>query len=536
MESAKKKDRSYQVIPTVMRYLAVVSALMIFYPVVLASETFLSGQTDLKVILLRFSVLLGCGFLGFFASMLFAWVKEKWNVPVAVLNIISIVSIALGGLAAYACCGFDITAPSAGGGAILDLRVVIMILLGMVVYLMGNIFYYRPYPQINTTTTLAWACGLHVAAILVVILISFVYNDLNAVMADAPEGEQIAKEFVVTGMQIGIMDASSIAYMMENGFTYSLSSFIPEFLLYIASFVVIRNQANIDRLMQRRKHKMEDLPKWVRTYNLGLTSIIMAIVCVLYLCKDWIITGIKWLSNIVGIAIFYVLMWVGNLFVPDSDIEFMDAVEEVVEEGEYVDMSATPGNNLTMFVGMFLVVLLIFGFIWLCIRFRVFHKIWNFLKSTGIALLHQIRHGKAPERKKDLGDQEYVDSETELGQDDRKRKKREDASAFKYWRQQYKQFLKLKDEAERYEKGYLLLTDYFKLRGIPLLDGDTANQINFKAIKSKKIEAFSGNAITEGYHLLCYADKGCNKEKLTVLEQALHRAYVDCRSLKVVGA
>ncbi len=503
---------------TVLRYLSVFAALMVFFPCILGTETYFQAFTDTKVVLLRFLLIEGCGFFGFFISMVLSAIQEKRKVPAPVINIICILLCAAPIFTVYA-----ITGPISA-----SYRTLCMMAFAAMAYFMGSVYYYRPYGMINTKATLAWLCGLHFLVIVIMLMLSFTYTH-NLVPADMPipEGVQLSEA------QIALMDTAATERILSVGFTYDLSMFVPEFLIYISIFGLTINQSHIDFLMERRKHKMEDLPKWVRSYNVWLTSSIMAVIGILFLCKEYIIAGIKWIAKMTGFLIVKLWNWFGSLFVHEEFEEFY--VPEAAETVEDFEVAVSQGGQRsTMIFSYFIVMMAIVAAIYFLCKYRVFQKIWAFLKTTGMTLLHRFKEGNGSYKPKMI-EQEFVDSESELDANTRKNRKKDGGSAFKQWRKAYKEFLKIKEQSARYEQGFLLLTDYFKLRGVPLQTGDTALQVEQKALKGKKIDQSVSNDITEGYHLLCYAEKGCDDSKLSVLEKALHKAYTDSKELKTVG-
>ncbi len=515
-EKALAKNK-IPVLVTALRYLSVFAALMVFFPLLVGTETYFQAITDTKVILLRFALVEGCGFLGFFTSMLLSAIQEKWKVPNPVVNIICILFCTAPVWGMYLACG-----PISE-----SYRTLCMMAFGGIAYFMGSVFYYRPYGQINTKVTLAWLCGLHFLVIVLLLMLSFTYTH-NIVPVDMPMPEGVQ----LSDAQIALMDKVATERILANGFSYDLSMFVPEFLIYISIFGLTANQSHIDYLMERRKHKMEDLPKWVRTYNFWLTSSIMAVIAVLFLCKDYIIAGIQWIAKITGFVIVKVMWWFGSLFVHEEFEEFYVPEVETAEDFEVIVSEG--GQRSTMIFSYFIVIMLLIAFIYVLFKFRVFQKLWTFLKTTGMTLLHRFKEGSGTYKPRMI-EQEFVDSETELDADTRKKRGKENGSAFKQWRKAYKEFLKIKEQDKRYEQGFSLLADYFKLRGVALKQGDTALQIESKAVKGKKLDETAGSEITEGYHLLCYAEKGNDAAKLSILEKALHKAYTDSKSLKTVG-
>lgn len=492
----------------VLRYLSVFAAMFVWFPLLLATETYFQALTNNQTVLIRFGLVIVCGFIGFFVSMLLSALTEKLKYPSQLNMVFCVLLCVIPAGFMYLCCGSSFA----------SYRTVCMMVYGVLAFWMGTRFYYRPYSKINTTVTLAWSCGLHVAVMLILMLVSFNYGH-NIVAADMPLSDTIT----ISAAQRTVLDPEALIRIPADGFQYDFSLFIPEFLIYIAIFGMVRNQSHIDFLMERRKHKIEDLPKWVRTYNMQLTSMILAVIAVLFLCKDWIIKGIKWMASTLGYLIVRGMDAFGRMFIHEEFEDlYVPEAEEAIEDFVIEESGAV--SNVTMIFSYIFVAVLIVTVVWLLVHFRVFSKLWRMLKES--------RHERV---KVEMVDNEYVDSETELDQNARKSRKNERASAYKQWRQQYKQFLKIKQEDRRYEQGFLLLTDYFRLRGVALSEGDTAMQVNQKVVKSKKLDQRVGDDIVEGYHLLCYAGKGCTKEKLTVLEGALQKAYTDSRALKVVG-
>ncbi len=494
----------------VLRYLSIFSSMFVLFPPLVATETYLYGGYHESVILLRFLALAVCGFFGFFVSFLLSRMKQKPAMPQIVVNLLCLILCLIPILFSALVCGMDFE----------SLRTPVVMLYAAIAYFMGTIYYYRPYAKINTTTTLAWLCGLHIACMVIVAGVALSYGH-----------EPITENAFGNAGRIIFMDEGALLRIDEVGLQYDFTLFIPEFLIFIIIFGMVRNQSHIDFLMARRKHKMEDLPKWVRSYNLWLMSAILAVIAALFLCRDWIIAGIKWLAKWIGVGLYRFFYWVGSWFIPDEyeEIKFKENAEQVEEIMEGNAQSSPYGA----FFSYVLTALLLIGVIWLLWRLHVFSKLWSLFKRSGSALLHRLRHGASQETESGEAADEFVDVEEELSKDLRAKKYGfRQSAAFKEWRQRYKRFLKVKQQDTRYREGYLLLRQYLALRGVAFLDGDTVLQLHDKAIKSKKIEADKSEQIAWGYNLLEYAGKECDAQSMTALEETLRRAYDDSKGLK----
>ncbi len=510
--AAESKKGKQPVMLEVLRYLSIFSSMFVLFPPLVATETYFYGGYHEPVILLRFAALAACGFFGFLVSFLLSRMKQKLSIPEIVINLFCFALCLVPSLFSVFVCGVDFG----------SLRTPAMILYAVIAYMMGTIYYYRPYAKINTKTTLAWMCGLHIGCMMLVALAALGFVK-----------EPITENVFGNAGRAFFMDEGALLRIDEFGLQYDFTLFIPEFLIFIIIFGMVRNQSHIDFLMARRKHKMEDLPKWVRSYNLGLMSAILAVIAVLFLCRDWIIVGIKWLAKWISIGLYRLFYWVGSWFVPDQfePIHFeenAELAEEIVEE-------AARSNPYGAIFSYVLVALLLVGVIWLLWRFHVFGKLWSILKKSGSALMRRLQHGADKEVQEQDTAEEFTDEETELSKDLRSsRRGAKQTSAFKEWRQRYKRFLKVKEQNARYREGYLLLRQYLKLRGVAFLDGDTVLQLHDKAVKSKKVEAGKSEQIAWGYNLLEYAERGCGAQSMTALEETLRRAYDDSKGLKTV--
>lgn len=494
----------------VLRYLSVFTAMFVLFPLLLGTETYFRAQTETATILYRFLLLELCGFFGYGVCALLGRLHEKRRLPTAVTVGLGILLLGVPVFGVYFGCG----------GNFESLRMIPMLAYAAIAYGIGILSARRPYGEINTTASLAWVCALHIVVIVTLTAVAFGYS--HPTQTENTQEQTIGME--LSDEEIHLLDKD----VSPENFSCDFGLFIPEFLIYIAVHFLVRNQSHIDRLMERRKHKMEDLPRWVRSYNLWLTSAVMAVIAILFLCKDWMVVGIQWASTMLGRGITAVWLWFGSIFVHEGFQDFH--VPEHSDNWEEVADVAVRGDHTTaMLLGYLLLAMLLAAGVWLIFRYHLIGKLWRALKG----LLRQVKIGNSQD--KELLEAEYTDSETELNRKEREWKRIKNQNAYKLWRQRYRQFLKIKDEKLRYELGFALLADYYKLRGVPLTAGDTAIQIGAKAVQGKKLEEEASCQMVDGYHRLCYAGSDCSIEQLSVLEEALRQAYTVSKSLKTVG-
>lgn len=267
------------------------------------------------------------------------------------------------------------------------------------------------------------------------------------------------------------------------------------FFLTAALYALVGNQANIDFLMERRKHKMENLPRKIRSYNLRMTLLAVGGLGVLFLLRDWVTALIIFVRN--GIirafdAVMRFFLWLGSL-IPD-----VEAVPEEIPIQEKVEPELKPGydSSWILFLVLGLVVLL------LILRYR--RRIGRFFLSVfqGLAAFFRRWLGNRGIFRQDDASGEYVDEEHFLAQEERLQEKGARAQR-REWLREARRFQKEAPSPAAFRKGYGLLLEGLRLRGAELPLSYTPLEA-VQAAQESGLAPSGGEEVTEDYLRLRY--------------------------------
>lgn len=169
---------------------------------------------------------------------------------------------------------------------------ILLLVAAVAACVLGYIFFGADYRMIMTTAVYAAVMILYTGALLI----------LSVVQAVAPLAQCIAVFMVIT-------------------------------MLYS----IVRNQNHIDRLMERRRHEKQYLPKQIRSYNISLVAIITFIMSLGILLRNYIAAGLVFLKDaavFLFAALTRIVIKLVGFFAPDEDsgLDFSDAGEMVVPE------------------------------------------------------------------------------------------------------------------------------------------------------------------------------------------------------------
>lgn len=300
-----------------------------------------------------------------------------------------------------------------------------------------------------------------------------------------------------------------IFVLWMSGNPFSMQQFLIIFLLTLLLFGIVRNQSNIDYLMERRNHPFENLPKNIRFYNMKLLSFMLAAIVLCFLIKDWLIAGIYWLIGAIWEIIEFIIRivnWMINLL-PKSGTS-MPALQDAsgIENQPYLL------NKISYVIAVIILFMLIVHNREKIIRsiISLFHRIMEKIRS----ILHSTHiHIGSGDHSEYYYDREEFISPKEI-QKEISQKKR-----LKEWTKSRKRYNKMPDSAEKIRFGYKLAVEGLKLCGLKIQQSDTTMEI---LDKSKKI-IMSENCqcVTEEYNAVRYGDRNFHEESIQNLSETL---------------
>ncbi len=302
----------------------------------------------------------------------------------------------------------------------------------------------------------------------------------------------------------------------EKTLSYSMTPIVITYLIGLGIFALVRNQSNIDYMMERRKHKMESLPKKIRYYNVMLILGIFLLVVILYSFKDWIIEGVWFLLDLLRsiiVAIGWGIYYLFNLL-PESE-----------ETGEEVGMDYQPlapeGSswNDSLELIFRLIVIAVFVFIFVLYGKRIWRALLEKLsqfKNWLVKLLGKNQFVKAFQNGSDYYSDEVSSVREEMDQE----KLSESAKlTVRQWKKECRQYFKSADTPEKLKNGYGLLVEWLTLKGVDVCVSDTPKEILQKG--ERQLKPYSGKELTGDYERIKYHEKSLEQQQLAQMTSVL---------------
>lgn len=352
-------------------------------------------------------------------------------------------------------------------------------------YLLGNRFFFRPYGKLVTMTNLVIGIAGDFACLWLI---------------------QLFQVQIFTGKPF-YFDAT------PTNFQYTPLLYVV--LVWIGLFAVLRNQANIDLMMNRRKHRMEDLPKKIRYYNLLLIVGVFVMIVLLFCLRGWIVEGLYWflrrVRDLIALVLWGIYLFFRLIAGDGPDVENPESPKKQPQ-------IATSGGE--SYAGIFAVILLIV-LMGAVIYFR--KQIFGWMSERLQRLFGWMRKWFGRSRLFEefrQGSEYYVDEiESVRGQETIEQKQA--GFTLKDWRKQYKKYSKMENSTDKLQKGYNLLANWLALKGVAICNSDTAQEILRKG--EVYLKALPGAPMTEGYQLFKYRDEDVSDQTINQLDEILRK-------------
>lgn len=447
----------------ILKMLSVVGALCCFYPILALAYLLTTKRLPNGESLLWLAAFVTGGGFGFLLSLLFLRLEKRGKTTPALRKLLcGMIGIGLW-LLLWTC----------NGVSPFILRAVIGSLL-LISFFLGTWFVFRDYRDILNELVMILAASANVAVI-----------------------------FLLWALQ------ASADYSLE----YDYNGFVGVFLLVIILFLIMRNQGNIDYLMERRHHKLSHLPKRIRYYNMallsGILAILIAVFCLrhqltqlLLLVKDGLVS--------IAAAVWRFLMWLASLFASD------ELAPAEPQEPEMPGGMGDPVQDGMDWTFLFILILLAALF---CFRKKIWRAFCSLVRKIRQVLLGFFRR-TGMERSAQEGSAYYYDRVEDLTSKNLvKESKRFGRRSF---RKAYKAYQTMPRDESRLRFGYRLLMQWFPLAGVSLNTSDTTWDIFEKGSQKLSKEEFA--QMTEHYNEVCYGGGVCLAAGLQEMDDLVRQA------------
>lgn len=279
------------------------------------------------------------------------------------------------------------------------------------------------------------------------------------------------------------------------------------FFGYLAVYYLIANQANLDYLMERRKHKLEHLPKKIRRNNTTMVLAIFGLIWLAFLLKDfwaWLFRRLLWVCRQLLYWLLRGIFWLFSLFPQSGEpVEEEAAGSPGGMEGLPPGEEASPWADLIFFVLItFLALFLLFYY-----ResiFRLLRKAWQKLGRFFARLMAQARRqSKASDSSAEAGDY-YTDDVERLNLEEIRAQRQREQYRLRDWKRQYRVFAGMPEDAGKLRYGYRLALEWVLLRGGKIADSDTPQDILQRVGHYLPPEAWA--EVTDSYQKIRYGE------------------------------
>lgn len=327
--------------------------------------------------------------------------------------------------------------------------------------------------------------------------------------------DAVATRAFFTTALVSYLGCGLIVLVLQFSFHYQGGCLSLALMLFavLAVHELAGNQAQIDFLMRRRGHRMDQLPNRIRRYNLALVLLILAVILAGLLFYRPIGTVLLFLGELLRQAAALVLrgiLYLMSLFSSDESTGEDSAMGQ--QEMMPLDGENTGGNSDWILV---ILLLLIVGLaVW---KRRV---IWNTVRAAVSALLARLRSLFAVRRR-------FLPSEEETGYFDTVEELSREREAFRFfapsasrlWKRELRALRRMPEGTAKLRRGYALLARGLSLTGAAVKASDTpAELLRLAAQASLGPEA---EQAVSAYEEVRYNDREASATESAVMQTLL---------------
>lgn len=277
------------------------------------------------------------------------------------------------------------------------------------------------------------------------------------------------------------------------------------FFAYIIIYCVTRNQSNIDKMMERRHHKLEHLPNKMRYYSLWLTVILFAVILLVFLFRGFFAEIFGRFFSAIGAGLLYVirklLLRMLGEETNEQQMGFQEQDPSMGLKDAFADDNTNPLWDYLFYPLVFLAI------ITLLIVYRksiaeAFARLW----AKAVTLARKIFLNSQIVQRVQVGESEYYfDAVETLDPDSIAISNEKNTFRLKDWKKLYRKFKAMAPGKEKFRYGYALSLEWLRMHQVPLENSDTCVEIYHKSTAVFPEEQFG--IISECYDHIRYGDE-----------------------------
>lgn len=283
---------------------------------------------------------------------------------------------------------------------------------------------------------------------------------------------------------------------------YHPNSLIIPFFISVSGYAIIRNQANIDEIMERGHHNKKHLPLTVRRYSFWFVSSVLSLGFVAIFFRKFFAKIVVFFGQLIKIILkgfALVVEFLTNLLFSGDE-----GKKQVLPPPEKEDFLPKEEASHTL-SGYIIIAIVAIIAIFLLIKYR--EEIIKGILSTFRKFYKKLNlffNNSKTVNDKSLQNGKYYYDETETVKAEKVKEEVVHNLSFHRWKKQIKTYRSIKDNSQKFRFGYNLTLLWLETRGAKINSADTPLEILEKSQKYLCDVEFV--AITNLYNKVRYND------------------------------
>lgn len=324
--------------------------------------------------------------------------------------------------------------------------------------------------------------------------------------------KHVKRIFIIEIAEIVFFLVLNLFFAMQEQTTFSYDYTLTFYgMLFMSSvFFITANQSGIDYLMVRGKHDLKYLPPKVRRYSFKLALVIEAILFLGLLLKN--VFGM-----IFGALYELIMKLLRDFFsnVGPSDELIVPLPESSSQMSQ--EIAQSDGTNIIMLILSYVLMAACLAVV-LYLAKGLIVSLFRYLVNLYYRLVDEFKEKRNGILKK-TENKYYVDTD-EFIKPKSVSFKKEKRLTVRRWKREYRMYMKAEKGVQKIREGYILVLKWFKLRGVPIKQSNTANEIFAQNEKKYNFKNFL-NA-TESYNEAEYAQADYSEESQSAMDNMLN--------------
>lgn len=325
--------------------------------------------------------------------------------------------------------------------------------------------------------------------------------------------------YVITA---GVYLATLLILTWANANTLTAQPFAVLMLAETVILLLGMNQSGLDVMMERRRHRADQLPRRIRSYNLRLVGGVAAGLVAIPLLYRPVAAAVRAIGRGLLAALKQVIRLINRLLSMGADDPVPDLpVSSTPVEEPQLPTEPAVSSPFWDYLGYLILALLALYILYNSKRiFRFVAKWIRKIRDAIRAWLSRPSRMVTP-----ADDEAYVDTDEPLP--DVPRDAPEVPTAWAQWRRQYRRFRAMPAGEARQCAGYRLATEWYRIQGVPVSPADTPLE---QADKARDTLDFADPAAaTDEYDAMHYGACPCPAQALDALLAAMAQTKTPLR-------